>query len=219
MEANTNMKANTYILHFSSKLLVSTSHAELIPYAPTAEIDFTTPSRKRWKMLQEIPDSCQEVVYKDPANTSNIVPSDKELEEFYKALSETGKPAILSIISGHCEGYTPVQVNSTPPSLSDLFREKHLPVLYTDLMDKCNQRFTEITVSAEQAHVIEENTRSQAQSEVWFQRSGHITVSKLKAAVHTNISQPSQSLYVALEADNSTQQQQVGVVNMNKNCL
>ena len=146
-------------------------------------------------MLGEFPDSGQEVVCEDPASTSSIVPSDRELEEFCKALSESGKPAILSIIPGQCEAYIPVEVSGAPPPLSDLFKEECLKAPYTDLMDQCNQCFNEIKVTADQARVIEENTRSQAKSKVWFhQRSGHITASKLKAAVHTNISQPSKSL-------------------------
>ena len=59
--------------------------------------------------------------------------------------------------------------------------------------------FREIKVTTEQARVIEENTRSQAKSKVWFhQRSGCIIASKLTAAVHTDISLPSQSLIMSV---------------------
>ena len=77
-------------------------------------------------MLGEFPHGAQEVVCEDPASTSSIVPSDGQLEEFYKALSESGKHANLSIIPGHCEAYIPVQVNGAPPPLGDLFKEECL---------------------------------------------------------------------------------------------
>ena len=83
-----------------------------------------------------------------------------------------------------------MQLKGAPAPLSDLFKEEYLAAPYTDLLDQCDQCFDEIKITAEQARVIEENTRSQAKSKVWFQqRSGRITASKLKAAVHTNISQ------------------------------
>lgn len=42
---------------------------------------------------------------------------------------------------------------------------------------------------------IEERTREQAQSKIWFQqRAGRVSTSQLKAAVVTNTAQPSQSL-------------------------
>ena len=194
MEANTKMKDRTSCTSLPCYWLPPAMQS--VPYAPVAEIDFTTPAQKRQKILGEVPDGGKELRL---ASTSSIVPSDGELEQFYGALSECGgKPAILSIIPGHCKAYIPVQVNGAPP-LSDLFKQEYLTAPYTDLMDQCDKCFNDIKVTSEQAQVIEENTRSQANSKVWFQqRSGRITASKLKAAVHTNVSQPSQSLIMSI---------------------
>ena len=197
MEANTKMKVKTACTSLPCYWLPPAM--QNVQYAPIAEIDFATPARKRQKMFGELPDGSKEVVCEISASSSSIVPSDEQLEQFYKALSECGKPAILSITPGHCDAYVPVQVNGVPPPLSDLFKEEYLTAPYTDLMDQCDQCFKEMKVTSEQACMIEENTRLQAKSKLWFQqRSGRITASKLKAAVHTNISQPSQSLIMSI---------------------
>ena len=50
-------------------------------------------------------------------------------------------------------------------------------------------------VTKEQARKVEEVTRAQANSRVWFQqRAGRVTTSKLKAVTHYHVEQPSQSL-------------------------
>ena len=55
--------------------------------------------------------------------------------------------------------------------------------------------FNSYTITPELAKRIEENTQDQAQSKLWFQqRAGRVTASRLKAAVCTNVAQPSQSL-------------------------
>ena len=121
-------------------------------------------------MFGELLEGGTEVVCEDVTSTSSIIPTDEELEKFYTALSECGKPAILSIIPGHSEAYIPVQLKGAPAPLSDLFKEEYLAAPYTDLLDQCDQCFDEIKITAEQARVIEENTRSQAKSKVWFQQ-------------------------------------------------
>lgn len=54
-----------------------------VPYAPIAEIDFTTQARKRQKMFGELPEGGMEVVCEDVISTSNIIPTNEELEKFY----------------------------------------------------------------------------------------------------------------------------------------
>lgn len=111
-----------------------------VPYAPIAEIDFTTPARKRQKMFGELPEGGMEVVCEDAIST----PTDEELEKFYNALGECGKPAILSIIPGHSEAYIPVRLTGAPAPLSDLFKKEYLAAPYTDLLDQCDRCFDEI---------------------------------------------------------------------------
>ena len=65
--------------------------------------------------------------------------------------------------------------------------------------------FETYTITADVAKHIEEKTRDQAQSKLWFQqRAGRVTASRLKAAVCTNITQPSHSLIKAVCYPEST---------------
>ena len=60
---------------------------------------------------------------------------------------------------------------------------------------KCEEAFNNLAVTGEQAQALEKATRGQSLSKLWFQhRAGRITASMLKFSVHTDITQPSQSL-------------------------
>ena len=68
---------------------------------------------------------------------------------------------------------------------------------------------------SEQAQELEKATRDQSQANLWYQhRAGQMTASTLKAAVHTDASQPSHSLIKAicyiLKATDLVQKQQTG---------
>ena len=66
---------------------------------------------------------------------------------------------------------------------------------YSDLLGVCDSVFESLKVSDVQAKNIELSTRDQAQSKTWFRfRAGCVTASKFKAAAHTDLTQPSQSL-------------------------
>ena len=69
----------------------------------------------------------------------------------------------------------------------------YLLLSYTDLLEKCEG--VSLTITVEQARLLEEKTRQQARSTIWFeQRAGRVTASKFKAACHTDSTQPSASL-------------------------
>jgi len=126
----------------------------------------------------------------------SIAPSASELHSFFSALSEVGKPAILSIIPEFCEAYVPLRsTGAVPPPLSDLYKEEFLSLSYPDLLKECEEAFVNLSVEPHQAAVVEEKTREQSNSKTWFQqRAGRITASRFKSAAHTDITQPSQSL-------------------------
>ena len=136
----------------------------------------------------------------DHGDLNKIVPTDEELGDLYKVLATCGKPAILSIVPNYCDDYMPAYVKGTvPPPLTNLFKEEYVALPYTELLDRCNQCFSDIKVTPAQAKIVEESTRSQAKSKIWFQqRSGRITASKLKAAVRTDITHPSRSLIMSI---------------------
>ena len=114
-------------------------------------------------------------------------------------LSEAGKPALLSLVPGYCEPYTSLYDQGIlPKPLTDLYQEEYLDLTYPNLLIQC-ECYKKITITPEEAKRIEEKTRDQASSKIWFhQRSGRITASKLKAAAHTDLAQPSQSLIMSI---------------------
>ena len=60
----------------------------------------------------------------------------------------------------------------------------------TDLISKCETVLSNLAVTASQAMRIE--SRDQAKSKYWYwYRAGRVTESKLKAAAHSKLAQPS----------------------------
>ena len=159
-------------------------------YAPIAEIDFTAPGTKRrkvrtWNQSFEQGVSIQK---------SLVPPTDKELSCFYEALSKTGKPALLSLLSKYSDSYI-VDYSKLSMQLASLFDEKCLELPYNELLEKCEEAFDKIQVSTSQTRNIKTATQTQAQLKIWFiYRAGQVTASRFKSAVCTDMSQPSQSL-------------------------
>ena len=86
-----------------------------------------------------------------------------------------------------------------PRPLTDLFKEEYMDLSYPDLFHKYEELFHTIKITPAQAKSIEEKTRGQFLSKVWFQQwAGRVTASKMKLAARTNLAQPSQSLIKAI---------------------
>ena len=113
---------------------------------------------------------------------------------FYNNLSQSKtKPGILSIVSGYGHMYKADHSILSFP-LSSSFESTCLNMSYTDLV-KCENVFQDLTISEQQCKNIEVSTRDQAHSKLWFRfRAARVTASKFKAACHTDLTQPSQSL-------------------------
>jgi hypothetical protein len=159
-----------------------------VTYAPISDIDFSSPSTKRKKIMHG-KSEC-----KQPKQSSVPSPSQEELSTFFHNLSKTGKPALLSIIPEHSDAYV-MDYNLLSTPLSNLFAEECMALSYNDLLERCESAFTSIKVTEDQAKHIESATHDQAQSTVWFRyRAGRVTASRFKAAVCTDLTQPSQSL-------------------------
>ena len=67
---------------------------------------------------------------------------------------------------------------------------------YEDLiMEMCSEIYEKYVILCDQSSLVEENTRQQAKSPIWFQqRAGCVTASKLKSAIVTDVMKPSISL-------------------------
>ena len=84
-----------------------------------------------------------------------------------------------------------------PLCLSELFKSEYLNWNYGELSTLAAKY--EVSVTEEQAALVENKTRLQSNSRLWFHmRTGRITASRFKSACRTNPAQPSISLTMAI---------------------
>eukprot|EP00117_Sycon_ciliatum_P026092 scpid48939/ scgid21499/ Inhibitor of growth protein 1 len=124
-------------------------------------------------------------------------PTDHEFAALFSSLNAAHhpKPAILSILPEFCDQFVPALATGCPPLLTDLYDESLLSASYEALLERCEELFVSISVSAEEATCIESASRDQAKSKAWFDyRAGRVTASRFKAAARSDVSQPSISL-------------------------
>ena len=89
-----------------------------------------------------------------PIPTTNVKPSETELECLYKALSKAGKSVLLS--PGHAEAFVPLQAKGALPlPLRSLYQQD-----YSDLLSKCEAVCKTLSVTSEQAKLVEERQES-----------------------------------------------------------
>ena len=112
-----------------------------------------------------------------------------------KILSQSDtKPAILSLIPKYSSRYIPkTSLPEFPQSLLMLYDPNFLKLNYHELLEKCE--LVNIVVTPTMASSVEEASREQYKSKIWFRyRSGRITASKMKSVCHIDAANPSQSL-------------------------
>ena len=163
-----------------------------VPYAQLSDINFSNPHQGR----KNDSDSSNSGECSKVSTVSTSTPSQDELHSLYRELSKSGKPVLLSLVPEFSESYVPMCMSGTiPQPLTDHFDKSYLDLSYPDLLNKCEEFYSSYSITPEQAKTIEEKSREQSKSRLWFQqRAGRVTASKLKSAVHTDIAQPSQSL-------------------------
>ena len=80
---------------------------------------------------------------------------------------------------------------------------------YVKLLDICYG--IEVNITTEMVEAVENATRVQSGSSLWFKyRAGKVTAAKMKAVCHTNSINPAQSLFVILKHLNSAVRQHHG---------
>ena len=102
----------------------------------------------------------------------------------------TDKPVLLSHTAGFSDAYVPInQLPYFPRPLTELYDPNAMSLTYTDLLCWCEELYNSYIVIADQAELVEKNTRLQAKSKAWFQqKAGHVTASKLKSIISTDVS-------------------------------
>ena len=94
---------------------------------------------------------------------------------------------------------------------------------YPDLLQRCEEVFSSVSFSFNQAQLVEESTQMQSNCKLWFQQlAGRITASKFREALHTDCSQPSlfliKSICYPAEHQFTTVPCQYGLDNEDKAC-
>ena len=118
-----------------------------------------------------------------------------ELASLFEELSCGGtKPGILSLTSRHSDVYVPkMMCDNFPQPLSSLNQAQYIQMNYLELLAQCNS--ITVDISSEMAAKVEQATRSQSSSKLWFKyRAGRITASRMKAVCRTNPGSQAQSL-------------------------
>ena len=166
---------------------------QVVTYSEIAGIDFTTPQMKRKRSKTD------NHFFSVPPKNKITPPSHEEVGTFYKNLFQAEKAVLLSLVPEYSDHYVPLCASVLPSPLTQLFSSENLNLPFPDLLNKCEEVFETYSITVDMAGQIEERTREQAQSKISFhQRAGRVTASRLKAAVSTNIAQPSQSLIKAV---------------------
>ena len=152
-----------------------------VQFAEVHNIDFTTPQHKRKSYSHTYDDTSKKCKVEIPPPTEDNVKSYSKLKV---------KPVLLSLISEFNDSYVPRYVSGIlPKPLTYLYNEEALSMSFPDLLTKCNEIYDTISISVEQASAVEQETRKQSDSKVWFeQRAGRVTASKLYSITHEPIS-------------------------------
>ena len=164
-------------------------------YAQLVDIDFTSPQMKQRRNEACVSSTCA------PLAASQVEsPSAAELNSLYEVLCKVGQPVALSLVPNYSEPFIPLCAKGVlPKPLTELYRKSYTTLPYHTLLEKCDEIYEAYYITSELAQSIEEMTRSQAKSKLWFQqRAGRVTASKLKAVISSATSQPSQSLIKAV---------------------
>ena len=163
-----------------------------VKFDEICNIDFTTPQHK-WKSS----DNGEQSVSCKKSKLEIPMPTEEDLRNHHFKLSTMkGKPILLSFVSEFNVSYVPKYISGElPVLLTHLYDKTTLSLSFPDLLNKCDELYYSISHSVQQVSKVEEDTRQQANSKVWFeQRAGRVTASKLHSVLHTKLSNPSVSL-------------------------
>ena len=170
------------------------SYLKTVEYLPIKDIDFTSAKGKKRK-LDEVVDGNEQQRGDSKVPVSGKKSTESELALLFENLSSGGtKPGILSLVSKFADSYVPKSLcTGFPQPLNSLKEPSYLQLSYHELLAKCELVSVEIT--KEMAEKVEQATRSQSHSKLWFKyRAGRITASRMKAVCRTNPGYPAQSL-------------------------
>ena len=191
-EANTHVKEQ----HSSTSLPCSWLPLSFrsIEFSQICDIDFATPKQRQKRSVQG-----DEVCSKSKPAYKIPKPIADDIHVHYQHLSGLKvNPVLLSLVAEFNDSYIPLYEKGVlPKPLTHLYEATALS--YPDLLNKCEQVYQGIALTAEQAKTVEEKTRDQSGSKLWFQqKAGRVIASKLRSVLHIKITNPSKSLIYSI---------------------
>ena len=149
------------------------------------DIDFTSAKNKKKAPNKAATTQC---------GATAIIP---DSSKFCRQLNDCGTK-ILSIQPEYSNNYIPKsQTCNFPKALLSMCEPKYVDLAYHELLLVCES--ISITVTEAMAEAVEEATRAQSHSRLWFTyRAGRITASRMKSVCRTDIALPAQSLIKAI---------------------
>nr|CAH7742876.1 unnamed protein product [Callosobruchus chinensis] len=132
----------------------------------------------------------------EATSSSSAVPaaSHADLVELLQSLKDANTSSVLMRLVEPFASEIQLPTNGVQNPYKHLYNEEY-EILYLEQLLQLSDQYTQISISEDDCHKIEELTREQAASNEWFnQRSGRITASKLKQVCRTSLEKPSLSL-------------------------
>ena len=165
-----------------------------VPYAPVSKISFIGRKGSQTQLHSSTSNPPSPSQLKDMPDIT-----DEEVSQLFASLAKcSSKPAILSLVEPYCSQYVPKSLDEgLPSSLSCLYTPELLNFNYGELLKHAKENT--VSVSLDQIKTVEEKTRDQANSRLWFRmKSGRITASRFKSACCTKPEAPSFSLIMSV---------------------
>ncbi|XP_034062056.1 uncharacterized protein LOC117539828 [Gymnodraco acuticeps] len=173
------------------------SHVKKIPAAPVAMIDFSSAKSKKQKLDDAIAGRTGEkhTFQRPTVQGSKLERGSERYMQFFKTLSRNSpRSAALMSREPYYREFVPKSVSKLPKPLPQYRTPEMLQLSPTELQNAC-QDFRQEELTQPQVQAVEEETRNQSLSAIWFsQRAGMITASRLKQVLQTSLAQPSKSL-------------------------
>ncbi|XP_072028778.1 uncharacterized protein [Amphiura filiformis] len=174
-------------------LVPSVSKAD---YREVKEIDFTSARSKKIRMDNIVEGKTEPIA--EPKQCRNIPnPTQLEIDAFCEAIHRSAsKPAILSLVPPYSGDFVPKATDcNLPGRLDKLYDIQQETQSYHQILGKCEDFVKTFTVTERQSSRVEELTRKQSESKLWYGfRAGRITASKLKQVCHSDPRIPAKSL-------------------------
>lgn len=163
------------------------STVKKVPYSKISDISFNKYGEvnKKTRTESKVPVSSQDEILNFLSNVKSSCDS---------------KPAVMALMKEFSDAYVPSSINEDLPPVLSTYFDKELSTLECDtVMSVCKQKLYIYNINAKQQIAVEEQTRKQANSRLWFRmRTGRVTASKFKSACVTDPLKPSHSLIMSI---------------------